>query len=93
MEQYLDILYDSMLKRRERQKKFMVSVSKRASHLNPAQPLEIVPQTTTHIDDDEEEEDDDDEDGPKNKLILNKNVWFFLVVKYFFLSFKENYFF
>lgn len=74
MEQYLDILYDSMLKRRERQKKFMVNVSKRASHLNPAQSLEIVPESSMRNDDDEEEDDDDEEDGPKNKLILNKNV-------------------
>jgi hypothetical protein len=29
MEQYLDILYDSLLKRRERQKKFMLDATRR----------------------------------------------------------------
>lgn len=65
-EQYLDILYDSMLQRREKQKKFMLDASKRASHLNPVVPLDVVLPSA------ERDEDDDEEENADNKLVLNK---------------------
>lgn len=65
-EQYLDILYDSMLQRRERQKKFMLDVSKRASHVNPIQPLDATDITLPTA------EDEEDEEAADNKLVLNK---------------------
>jgi len=62
MEQYLDMLYDSLLERREKQKKFFIATKKKASQINQI----------SHLDAPLDREDVSSEED--NTLLLNKNV-------------------